>query len=109
MEGIKEIAKYLAKEISKEDYLDINALESKITAALVIAAPPESKRSKEIAKLQTKLGEYKRVKSYVLRQKDLEVKFWKEKARSMMDEWQIKESYEQLDEILKENGYEVKG
>lgn len=101
MEEIKKIASYLAKEISKEDYLDINALESKIYAALVVAAPPESNKSKEIAKLQNKLGDYKKVKANVLRRKDEEVKFWKRKARSFMDEWQIKESYEELDEILK--------
>lgn len=108
MEEVKKVAKYLASEISKSDYFDINSLESKIYAALVVIAPPESKRSKEIGKLQSKIGEIKSNKAFALRKKDEELKFWKSKARKMMDDWQIQESYNELDEILIANGYEVK-
>lgn len=100
----KELAKYLAEEISKSDYLDIKQLESKIYAVLAVMSPIESTGGK-VKQMQDKLNEYKKTKAYVLKKKEIESTYWKDVARDFMDEKMIKMCYKQLDEILEENGY----
>lgn len=109
MENAKEVARYLAEEISKSDYMDIKSLESKIYAALVVMAPPSPSKGEEIFNLQGKLGEVKKRHREVNSQLIQEVKFWKNKTKTFLDDWQMQESYKELDEILEAYGYKIKG
>jgi hypothetical protein len=105
MDDLKVVSKYLASEVSKANVMNLEEIEGKIYAALAIVTPIESKRSKDISKLQTKIFEIRSRKGNSLKKKDEEIKFWKDKARSYMDNWQVKQAYEELDKRLKKNGF----
>ena len=108
MENVNEIAKYLAKSISDCQILDLADLESKITAALIIASPPETRKTREVRKLQNKLGTSNADQKSKNIMYNLQVSYWKKKACENLAEWQKRECYDELDKILIENGCEVK-
>ena len=97
----KGLAKYLAEEISKSGIMDLETLEMKIKTALVIMAPP-------VPNSQAKVGNMKAMQKSKNIKYSLEIGFWKEKARSLMNEEETQACYKQIDEILEDNGYEIK-
>ena len=103
------LAKCLAEVVSNCGMLDIASLEAKIKAALIVMSPPEGNNGREISKLQKHINDVKSRGKDTNSRLNEEIKFWKNKARDRMDDWQIKESYDELNEILEKNGYKVKG
>lgn len=106
MENVNDIAKYLARDLMEMNGRIINRaeLESKIKAALIIAAPPETKKSKEVWNLQNKLASVKAELKSKNVMYGLQVNFWKDKVKGLISKEELSEDFKKLDKILMDYG-----
>ena len=102
MDSTREVAKYLASEISKSDFMDLKELESKIFACLAVMAP--IKGNGKTSQLESKLATVKAESKMNNTRYSLQVKFWKNKVRQLVEEKVLEGYFNEVDEIMKKNG-----
>ena len=100
MEGLDFISEYLAKELSDVKYYDLSLIKVKIKAALIILKDGDISK-KDIYTLNKKAKNY----LYVIDKHKHDLKYWKDKLRSICSTEQMEEFYKDIDIIRRKNGF----
>lgn len=102
-EEIDFIAKYLSNELSNSNLYNIEEVKLKLKASLKILIN-KNLENKTINKLKDRV----KIHIKVSNKQDIELKFWKDKLRVLVNESEINNYYKEIDSILIEQGYKIK-